>query len=76
MVLARPHAVHQERLGGFQEDEVHFDRRVLERRDAQDVAVLALEGGAGYDDAVGGAAGLLSLGGGEEGFDRFVAEQD
>lgn len=57
---------------------MHFDRRVLERRDAQDVAVFALKGGAGYDDAVGGAAGLLLLllGGGEEGFDRFIAEQD
>lgn len=77
MVLARAHAVHQQRFGGFQEHEVDFDGGVFEGGDAQDVAVFALEGGAGYDDARGGVGGGLLLGrGGEEGFDCFVAEQD
>jgi hypothetical protein len=46
VVLPRSYAIHQQRLGSFQEHKVHADRRVLEGGDAQDVAVFALEGGA------------------------------
>lgn len=56
---------------------MHLDGGVLERCDAQDVAVFALEGGAGEDHAVGSAQcawGLVLLV--EEGGDCFVAEQD
>jgi len=54
---------------------VHVDGRVFEGSDAQDVAVFALQGGAGEDHTIG-CAGLMGGGLGEEGFDRFVAEQD
>ena len=54
---------------------MHVDGRVFEGSDAQDVAVFALQGGAGEDHTIG-CAGLMGGGLGEEGFDRFVAEQD
>lgn len=58
---------------------MHADGGVFQRRDAQDVAVFALEGGAGDDDAGGGlreggrVGGLLFL---LQGFDGFVAQED
>lgn len=58
---------------------MHADGRVFERCDAQDVAVFALEGGAGEDYAAGdggGCWGGVGLGLCLEGCDCFVAEQD
>jgi len=58
---------HQNLLGGVQVDEVDEDVVVgiVEGRDADDVAVLGLEGRAGEDDALGAARELGQRGAAE-----------